>query len=430
MTRVAIVGSGVAGLSAAYALRGKAELVMFEKDDQVGGHASTVEVEEDGKRIGIDTAFVVFNPTSYPRFCGFLEEAGVDWVPHVGGFTFFDRVAGHQYDSDDFRVDREELQKRYPPELCTVIADARRFHRESGRHLRGGEAEVPLGEYLERYGYSAAFRESYIGHLAMVVWSVPPELIWSMPASTIIAFFFFHGVGGLGGTRIDWRTVKGGCQSYVRRLLEIARPEIRTRVEVTSVEDAGDHVELRTASGSERFDYAVVAAHADDACRLLTGAATAPQRDLLSVVRYNDAHVVLHRDQSVMPADRATWRTWNYGSDLVDGATRAWVVYYMNRVQELDARLDYFVTVDYPLPLRGDAVIREFRYRHPIIDMAVHRIQDRVYGLNQLNRIKLCGTYFHSRGNLLSIGFHEAGFSSGAEAGAAVLAMIDPGAGT
>ena len=428
MTRVAVIGSGVAGLSATYTMRGRAEVVIFEKDDQVGGHASTVElVEEDGTTVGIDTAFVVFNPRAYPRFSAFIEENGVAWVPHVGGFTFFDRAAGVQYDSDDFALERAELERRYPGWLCSVIDEARRFHRESGRHLRTGEADLPLAEYLERNHYSPRFRDAYIGLLSMVVWSVPPELGWTMPASTVIAFFFWHGIGGLGGTRIDWRTVKGGCINYVRRLLEVARPEVRTGVEVTAVEDVGDQVTVRTAAGTERFDYAVLATHADDACRLLVGPASEEQRRLLAPVRYNHANVVLHTDASVMPPDRSTWRTWNYGSDEVDGARRGWVVYYMNRVQELAARRDYFVTVDYPGPLRPETVIRSFAYTHPIIDMDVHRVQDRIYSLNQMNRIKLCGTYFHARGSLESIGFHEAGFSSGAEAGAAVLEMMAAG---
>ena len=425
MTRVAIIGSGVAGLSAAYAMRGRADIVFFEKEVVTGGHASTIEVEEDGRRVGIDTAFVVFNPRAYPRFCAFLAEAGVESVGHVGGFTFFDRQSGIQYSSDDFMVDDAVLAGRYPASVSSVIAQARRFHLESGRHLRSGEAGVPLGEYLERHGYSAEFRDAYLGLLSMVVWSVPPELVWSMPASTVIAFFYWHGIGGLGGTRIDWRTIKGGCHNYVRRLLEVVGPEVRTGVEVLSVEDAGGRVEVRTAAGVERFDYAVCATHADDSCRLLRGAASEPQRRLLAGIRYNQAHVVLHRDAGVMPADRASWRTWNYGRELIDGAMRGWVVYYMNRVQELEAREDYFVTVDYPGPLDPAAVIREFRYSHPIIDMAVHAAQEDIYALNEMNRIKLCGTYFHARGSLESIGFHEAGFASGAEAGAAVLRMMD-----
>lgn len=425
MTRIAIVGSGVAGLSAAYAVRGRADVVFFEKEPIVGGHASTVEVAEAGGLVGIDTAFVVFNPRAYPRFCAFLEEAAVDWVPHVGGFTFFDRVTGVQYSSDDFALDDAALAGRYPATVCSVIAEARRFHLESGRHLRSGEASLPLGEYLSRHGYSEAFRDAYLGLLSMVVWSVPPELVWNMPASTVIAFFYWHGIGGLGGTRIDWRTIKGGCVNYVRRLLEIVAPEVRTGVEVGAIEEVDGQVEVRTAHGSERFDYAVCATHADDACRLLTGAATEAQRRLLSGIRYNDAHVVLHRDAGVMPADRRTWRTWNYGRERVDDVMRGWVVYYMNRVQELDARDDYFVTVDYPLPLEPETIIREFHYRHPVIDMSVHAVQQEIYALNELNRIKLCGTYFHARGSMESIGFHEAGFASGAEAGASILAMVD-----
>ncbi|SFU36717.1 NAD(P)/FAD-dependent oxidoreductase [Pseudoduganella namucuonensis] len=426
MTRVAIIGTGVAGLSAAYGLCGKADIVLFESGDCVGGHAHTEELEDEpGKTIGLDTAFVVFNALSYPNFCAFLEETAVPYVPHLGGFSFWDRVAGVEYGSAELEQGGAQLASRYPAWLCSVIDEAKRFHRESGQDMARGEADAPLGAYLDARGYSQAFRDAYIGLLSTAVWSVPPALIWDMPASTVIAFFYYHGEGGLGGKRVDWRSVQGGSISYVRRLLDIVKPDIRLNTPVASIREIGEHVEVRSAAGSEQFDYVVLATHADQALAILGDNATEWQRHLLSQVRYHSTRVVLHTDASVMPADRGRWMTWNYGQVATERGVEGYVAYYLNRVQGLDSRNDYFLTLDYPLPLESAKVIREFDYSHPVIDMAVRKMQGEIYSLNHQGRVKLCGSYFHSRelGADL-IGSHEAAFSSGAEAAKSVLGMM------
>lgn len=426
MAKVAIIGAGVSGLSAAYALRDKADIVLFEANDYIGGHANTVEIEEEGTVHGLDTAFIVFNAFAYPRFNAFLKEINVVSVPHVGGFSFSDRVAGVEYGSDDLKQERTVLEARYPAWLCSMVEEIRRFRTEGGNDLRRGLADMPLKQYLDRNGYSAAFRDSYIGLLATAVWSVPPDLIWEMPASTVIMFFFYHGEGGLGGGLVEWRTVKGGSASYVRRLLEVVKPEVRKNTSVAEIAEIDEHVEVRTAMGSERFDYAILATHADEALHVLTNATSGRRRQLLSRVRYNSSQVVLHTDASVMPQDARLWASWNYARVLSNGASQGYVAYYLNLIQGLHARNQYFVTLDCPLPIHPDKVIREFNYMHPIIDMPVRDMQKEIYSLNDKGRIKLCGSYFHApdMGADL-IGSHEAAFSSGMEAAKSVLSMME-----
>ncbi|MDN3267372.1 FAD-dependent oxidoreductase [Streptomyces sp. MA15] len=419
--RVAVVGGGVAGLSAAYALREHAEITLFEREDRLGGHANTVEVEDQGRTLGIDTAFVVFNRPAYPRLGSFFDELGVEDQRLLSGFHFFDLDTGVLFGSEEMDLPADEVAARYPEEFRTVWHEARRFHEEGRRDFLRKRTDVPLGEYLDRGGYSEAFRHGYVILLCSAVWSVPAELIWEMPASTVIAFFMAHDEGGLGGRHVDWRTVKGGSVSYVRKAVAAIDPKLRLSEPVTAVHQAEDGVTVTTASGTERFDHAIVATHADRTRALLTNP-TSRQRDLLAPLRYHTSTVVLHTDASVMSSERSRWEAWNYGKVTVDGRIRTYVAYYMNKLHEFDSETDYFVTLDYPLPIREDSVIRTFRYEHPVIDTAMRSAQKTIYQVNEGTRVKLCGSYFHSKQQFWDqIGSHEAAFSSGREAAAQLL---------
>ncbi|MEU6862324.1 FAD-dependent oxidoreductase [Streptomyces sp. NPDC046876] len=419
--RVAIVGAGVAGISAAYHLRDHAQITIFEREDRLGGHANTVEVEENGKVLGIDTAFVVFNRPAYPNLFGFFEELGVEAVEHLGGFNFFDLDSGLEYGTQELDLGEEEVVGRYSDEFVTIWREARRFHEEGRRDFLRKKADIPLGEYLDRGGYSEAFRYSYVILLCSAVWSVPAELIWEIPASTVIAFYLGHDEGGLGGRKVDWRTVGGGSISYVRKAIAAIGAELRTAEPVTSIRQDADSVTVTTAKGSETFDHVIVGAHADEALALLENP-SARQKEVLGPVRYSSSRVVLHTDTSVMPATKERWEAWNYGQVEAGGQARQYVAYYMNKLHGFTAEKDYFVTLDYPLEVDPESVIAEFPYTHPIIDINVRNLQADIYNVNEGTRLKLAGSYFHSRKlGWDQIGSHEAAFSSGAEAAAQLL---------
>lgn len=411
--RVAIVGAGVAGISAAYHLRERAHITVYEREDRLGGHANTVEVEDDGRILGIDTAFVVFNRPAYTNLCEFFDELGVEAVEHLGAFNFFDLDSGLEYGTKELGMTEEEVAARYSEEFLTIWREAARFHTEGRKDFVRKKADIPLGEYLDRGGYSQAFRNSYVILLCSAVWSIPAELIWEMPASTAIAFFMGHDEGGLGGRRVDWRTVGGGSISYVRKALAAIGPEIRKSEPVTAIHQDADGVTVTTAQGSERYDYVVIGAHADEALAMLDNP-TDRQQEVLSKVRYNSSSVILHTDPSVMSADRERWEAWNYGKVAVDGEERTYVAYYMNKLHGFTSEKDYFVTLDYPLEVDPATVIAEFPYAHPVIDIHVRDMQKNVYDVNEGTRVKLCGSYFHAkRHGVDQIGSHEAGYSSG-----------------
>lgn len=418
---VAVVGAGVAGLSAAYHLRDHAEITLFDSERRAGGHANTIEVEEDGEVIGIDTAFVVFNRPSYPNFSGFLDELGVETVAHQSGFTFFDHDSHLEFGSVDMELPDEEAAALLSPEFLSLREEARRFHRQGRHDFFRKRTDMPLGQYLDENGFSQEFRQGYVILLCSAVWSVPARLIWEMPATTVIAFFMAHDEGGLGGRRVDWRTVAGGSISYVRKVLAATDPKLRLGERVTGVRQEEAGVVVTTDAGVERFDYAVVAVHGDRARDLLDNP-TPVQRHTLSRVRYHGSTVTLHTDPSVMPADRARWESWNYGRVEVAGEPHSYVAYYMNPLHRLSARNDYFVTLDYPGEIREDAVIRTMHYEHPVVDMDLRALQKDIYQVNEGTRLKLCGSYFHSkRLHHDQIGSHEAAFSSGVEAARALL---------
>jgi acetyl-CoA carboxylase biotin carboxylase subunit len=425
--RIAVVGTGVAGLSAAYHLREHAEITLFEREDRVGGHANTIEVTENGRTLGLDTAFVIFNRPGYPNLTAFFDELQVPTLRSEGGFTFFDLDTGLVYGTEEMSLSEEVVQARYDAEFVDLWREARRFHLEGRRDFLRKRTDISLGDYLDRGGYSQAFRHGYVIQLCTAVWSVPAELIWEMPATTVIAFFMAHDEGGLGGQRVEWQTVAGGSITYVRKALAAIDPKLRLAEPVTGIRQEDDEVVVSTAAGAERFDHAIVAVHGDEARDLLENP-TPMQRQVLGGLRYNPASVILHSDPSVMPADRIRWANWNYGKCTVEGEVRAYVAYNIKQLQQLETERDYFVTLDYPRPIRDDLVIAELAYSHPVIDMDLRNLQRDIYQVNVGTRLKLCGSYFHSKRQYHDqIGSHEAAFSSGMEAAAQLLRELAAG---
>ncbi|MFF9096478.1 NAD(P)/FAD-dependent oxidoreductase [Streptomyces sp. NPDC014802] len=419
--RVAVVGAGISGLSAAYHLPDDVHVTVYESQDTPGGHAHTVEVDEDGRTIGVDTAFVVFNARTYPDLSAFFDKLGVDVLDHTGGFDFFDLDRGLDYGTAEFELTEEEIAARYPADFLPLWRDAERFHREAPRDFLRKRTDLSLGDYLDRGGYSDAFKYGYVVLLATAVWSVPAELIWEMPATTVIAFFMSHDPGGLGGRSVAWKTVTGGSVRYVRRVVDALNGTVRTGAPVTRVREDADGVVVATAAGEERHDYAVLAAHADQSLAVLENP-TPFQADVLGTVRYSATRAILHTDPAAMPPRRERWQSWNYGLKTVDGTPRTWVAYYMNALQGFTAERDYFVTLDSPIVPRDELVVRELPFTHPVIDLDVRAMQRTIHDVNAPDgRIKLAGSYFHApRIGVDLIGSHEAGFVSGRKAAEAV----------
>jgi predicted NAD/FAD-binding protein len=433
MARVAVVGAGIAGISAAYHLRGRADVTVFEKESNAGGHANSVEVADAGRTIGLDTAFIVYNEAHYQRITQFFADLGVACQDHPGRFSFHNADTGICYVSDDFELDEAAIRAKYPEDFVQLWAEAERFYTESPRHFIRKQAEMSLGEYLTSNGYSDAFRYGFVVLVATAAWSVPADRIWDMPAATVIAFFLGHGREGLGGRTAPWRTVTGGSVNYVRAALAKlaeAGQDVRLGAGVDRITPGADGVTVSTAGGTERFDEVIIAAHADDALAML--AEVTPEQRMLEAVKYNTTRAALHTDVACMPADREKWRSWNYARSGSDEDMSTWVVYYLNSLHDFTSETDYFLTLDYPFDVKPDQIIREFDYRHPVFTVEARNLQSRIHEVNAgESRVKFAGSYFHSRKMGIDIvGSHESGFDSGsAAADAVVRSLSDRGAG-
>ncbi|MEU3202256.1 FAD-dependent oxidoreductase [Streptomyces sp. NPDC006996] len=326
------MGGGVAGVSAAYHLRSEMQVTLFESASRLGGHANTIEVEDQGWVLGLDTAFIVYNEPHYPKVTQFFADLGVATQSHPGKFGFFDLDSQTSYVSDDFELTESQVQERYPQDFVNLWREAKRFLEESPRHFMRRQADMPLGEYLDQHGYSEEFRYGFIVLISTAAWSVPADRIWEMPASTVIAFFYAHGAEGLGGRTAPWRTVTRGSVSYLRaaeRQLRSAEVDLRFSAPVTRVRDTADGVDVHVGGGpAQRFDFAVLATHADDSLRILESPNEQQRR--LEAFEYHSTRATLHTDSAVMPKDRAGWRSWNYGRRQVEGEQLSWVNYYLN----------------------------------------------------------------------------------------------------
>lgn len=414
--KVAVIGGGIAGVSTAYHVSDEAHVTLFEAESRLGGHANTIEVEDAGRVLGLDTAFIVYNEPHYPLLTRFFAELGVETQSHPGRFCFFDADTDSAYVSEDFELSEEEVRARYPADFADLWSEAHRFLAESPRHFIRKQAEIPLGEYLDRHGYSDDFRYGFIVLIATAAWSVPADRIWEMPASTVIAFFYAHGNEGLGGRTAPWRTVTGGSISYLRAVearLRAAGADLRTGTAVLGVREEADGVGVRTSSGTEHFDYAVLATHADDSIGMLER--PTPRQRMLEKIQYHPTRATLHTDPSVLPTSRELWRSWNYGRRSVEGGQDSWVVYYLNKLQCLDSGTDYFLTLDSGVPIREESIITDLSYRHPVFSTPVREMQSEIHTINGPgSRVKFAGSYFHSRKMGIDIiGSHESAFDSG-----------------
>jgi len=425
MESLAIIGAGISGLGAAYYLRDQYDVHVFDKATWAGGHANSVTVTEGDRSYGIDTAFMVFNRGNYRELSRLFDNLGVNSCVHEGGYNFFDLDTGVQYGTLEMEMDRDTILAKYPESFISIWEQADRFYRESPRHFYEGKAFMSMKDYFREHGYSQDFIDSFVVQLCSACWSLPTDLIGDMPVSTLIGFFMNHGNSGLGGKKVNWETVEGGSSRYVERIVASLPNGVNLRHEVTSVEPVGDKVRVVINGEAKLFDRVLLAMHADQSYRALR-APTALQTEILSKIRYNRCKVVLHTDTSILPPDSSRWSSWNYGRYVENGANKTYLVYCMNKVQGLQTEKDYLVSVDCERPIDPAKVIAEFEYEHPIIDMQVYRIQDRIHDLNDEGRIYFSGTYFSIRkAGPDFAGFHESGIQSAMEVVRRLQAIAD-----
>lgn len=425
MQRLAIIGSGISGLGAAWFLHRDFDLTVFEAADYPGGHTCTVTVDEAGRAVPIDTGFMVFNHVTYPTLTHLFRTIGVATKPTVMSFGVQHRPLGLDYSGSSlnhlFAQRRNLLQPRFHRMLWQVA----RFNRDAVEALEDpAVGQMTLDEYVARGRYGEDFLRLYLLPMSSAVWSTPPAKMRRFPAATLLRFFHNHGLLGL-NTQHPWRTIAGGAQRYVERLTAPFRHRIWLRTPVRRVRRCSTgEIEVSTPTDATRFDKVVLACHPPTALALLGDGAISKERTLLEPFQYQPNTARLHTDETVMPRTRLTWSAWNYRIDAAGGSDDLQVSthYWMNRLQGVSQRVNYFVSIEGGDLIDPAQTLRRLSFEHPLFDREAIRAQAGVAGLNESARGRT-ETYF--AGAWQRYGFHEDGLRSAVEV-ARLLLGRDP----
>lgn len=403
--RVAIIGTGVAGLGCAWKLRDVADVTLIEKQARPGGHSNTVTIDEDGEPIRIDTGFIVFNHATYPHLVRLFDELGVRTKPSEMSFSVCHEPSEIEFNgmglSKVFAQRRNLLRPRFYKLLLQIF----RFFRVARAALNDPATEaLTLRDFVKRHQLGQDFLDLYLVPMSSAVWSTEPNRVLDFPALSLLRFFQNHGFLGV-TTHHPWFTVDGGAKTYVDKILAAVRP-VRLPAKVVSVTESADSASVVIENGeSMTFDRVIIAAHADEALAMLS-APTSEQSRLLGAFGYQRNVARLHTDECVMPRQRRAWAAWNYRVADTGNGPVATTHYWMNALQNVSKKRNYFVSINGDVP--ADQVLYEAVYEHPVFTLEAMRAQAELPTLNTRSpnqRTFFCGSYFRH-------GFHEDAYAS------------------
>ena len=401
--KIAIIGAGISGLTAARRLHALHHVTVFEAGDYPGGHTNTVRFELGGRHWAVDTGFIVYNERNYPCFTKLLAELGVETQPTEMSFSVRADAAGLEYNGTSLNKLFAQRTNLLRPGFHRMLRDILRFHREAPALDRVDGDDLSVAEYVAREGYSREFREHYLTPLGSALWSSPPGVFESFPIRFVVEFLANHSMLQVEG-RPTWRVIRGGSCRYVEKLIEPFRDSIRLRTAIRAVERPPGLVRLTDADGAQAtFDHVIFACHSDQALRMLRDP-TPAERDILQAFPYQPNEAALHIDSSVLPRRRRAWASWNYRV-LPNARDRATVTYNMNLLQGLPWDHVFNVTLNDTASINPDKVIRKVIYHHPVFTARRAEAQKRHAELTGVNRTSYCGAYW-------GYGFHEDGVRS------------------
>ncbi len=406
--RIAVVGSGIAGLASAWLLSQAHEVVLFEAADYLGGHTHTHDVSVGGRPYAVDTGFIVHNPDHYPLLTRLFQALEVQTQPTTMSFSVHNGRSGLEYNATSLDALFCQRRNLLSPRFLGMVRDLFRFYRQAPALLEGDGPGPGLGEWLQANGYGAAFRDEHLVPMASALWSSPPRQILQFPARYLVQFMANHQMLQVSG-RPQWRVVRGGSARYVDALRARWTVQERLACPVRAIHRHGDRVRVDSAAGSEAFDQVVLACHSDQALALLADASDNEQA-ILGAIGYQPNEVVLHTDASLLPRRRKAWAAWNA---FVPGDADApcTVSYCMNLLQGLDAPEPLVVTLNRSEAVDPARVLRRLAYQHPVYTPQSVAAQQRRAVIQGQNRTWFAGAYW-------GWGFHEDGMRSAVDVAA------------
>lgn len=403
--RVAIIGTGIAGMGCAHFLHPHTDLTIYEQNDYVGGHTNTVTVDEDGKPVYIDTGFMVFNYHTYPNLCKLFDEIKAPVKKTDMSFSVQHLPSKLEYSGSSVNHLFAQRKNIFNLKYLKMLSQIARFNKESVKILDDPKyADYSIGRYIKEFGFGDDMLWKYLVPMSSAVWSTPMEQMLDFPAVTLIRFFLNHGFLGL-DTQHQWYTLEKGSQAYREILIKPFKDRIRINSKAVKVVKENGKVIVHSSDGSqETFDSVIIAAHGDQALQMLDAPTNDEQR-LLSNFKYQYNKAVLHTDASIMPKTKMAWSSWNYRIKEQNGQLLPSTIYWMNCLQGVSDKQDYFVSINPHDDLDPKRIIKELDYEHPLFDVPAINAQAELHKLNESGPIYFCGSYF-------KYGFHEDAFAS------------------
>jgi predicted NAD/FAD-binding protein len=400
--RLAVIGAGITGLSAAWLLRDAFEVTLFEADSRAGGHADTQMLQLDGETVAVDTGFIVFNNVNYPNLVGFFEALGIIAHDSEMSFGVSKNNAAFEYAGGDLKQLFAQPANLFRPKFLRMVRDILRFNAAAPALLQTASAQS-LGDYLDEYRYSQGFSENYILPMGAAIWSASVEGMKAFPARSFIRFFVNHGLLKI-SNRPQWRTVTGGSAVYVQRVLrDLTR--VHLSAAVTHVQRGAAHIAVTAAGATEDFDQVIFCTHADQTLAMLATPSAAEQK-ILGGVKFQDNEAVLHQDVRLMPRRKLAWSAWNYLSQSrADHGQAVCLTYWMNLLQGIKTRTPLLVSLNPNLPIDPAKILRRKTYRHPQFDVGAIAAQEALPEIQGKDHLWFAGAW-------TGWGFHEDGIAS------------------
>ena len=407
--KLAIVGSGISGMAAAWFLHRRFDIMLFEQNDYVGGHTNTITIEEGNRAVPVDTGFMVFNHVTYPLLTRLFKELEVETEATDMSFSVQHRPSNLEFNGGNLDLLFVQRRNLLSPRYWRMLFSIDRFNKEAIPAINDPRwADFTLAQYIQSRGYGSDMLDRYLIPMSSAVWSTPPEEMLDFPAMTLLRFWHNHGFLGL-DKRHQWFTVTGGSRNYAQKLTAPYQEQIRRSRKVIGVKRSPKSVELSFAEGtSETFDKVLLASHADQSLAMLSDP-TEQESRLLREFRYQPNTATVHTDESFMPRLRRCWASWNYrleGSEK--GVERATIHYWMNNLQHIQGEKNYFVSLNCENQIAPEHILRRIKYEHPLFSLSAIKAQRELDSFNNLSPDQT--TYY--AGAWFNYGFHEDGLAS------------------
>lgn len=399
MAKVAIIGSGISGLTCAYLLRKQFEVTLFEANDYLGGHTHTHQIEVDQQPVTVDTGFIVYNDRTYPNFIKLLDQLGCSGIPSEMSFSLRDENKNFEYNGHNIDTLFAQRRNCLNPKFWLMIRDILRFNKMA--KVLSLTSKQSLDEFMIEHRFSNVFKTRYLYPMAAAIWSTGDKAIGEFPIRSLADFFVNHGLVDL-KNRPQWYVVAGGSNQYVGKIAETLS-DIRVNCPVQRVSRQDGSVTVTSSAGDEAFDQVIFACHSDQALALLDGPSETEQQ-VLGAMRYTPNRAYLHTDQTRLPRRRKAWASWNYSIPKQRASDQARLTYNMNILQHIETETQVLVTLNDP-DIHPDKIINQFDYAHPFYDQAMLDAQQRHHEISGRLNTHYCGAYWY-------YGFHEDGVKS------------------